>query len=197
MKFSDHLLIEETFDDANYELIEEGIKELTTTIRKYIDTVKSLKVKSSSVSSKNLKDLYNSEQLKYKKHLEYYPGLIKYFGPIVKDVNKRIEENGALDPNLLKYVTMTAINLIIQCTVEANLYLIKTASAPKIMVNYSGATMSAITGISNLLFNIIDAQTTTELIASAVNIVKSIPSMAKKSKESAEKYAKSIKDSVQ
>lgn len=193
MKFSDHLLIERTYDDVIFELLEEGLGDVTETIRKYVTDIKNLKTKAKSAGGKLTKEMFNSELLKYKHYLESFPGLQKFTGPLVKELNEKIKNNEQFEPSILKYVSMAALNLLIECIVGGNFYLIKTLATPKVFTAFAGISMESLTGISNVLFSMVDAQTFTELISAAINVVKSIPSAVKKTKLSVEKLVKSIK----
>jgi hypothetical protein len=147
----------------------------------------------SNHGSKNVgKELYNAELEKYKKSVEHFPTLSKYLSPLVKDIYKKTKENENVDASVTRYASLAAVNLILHCTISAHLSLIKAANTPRVLSGYTGVTMGALVGVSDVILNMIDAATMVDLIKAAIDVVRSIPKMVRSTKIAVEKYARAV-----
>jgi hypothetical protein len=131
----------------------------------------------------------------YKKNLEHFPTLSKFLSPIVKDIYAKVKDNQSVDPSLIKYASLAAVNLVLSCTIEANLSLIKVAHTPRVLQGYTGVTVGALAGLSDTLLNLIDVNTIVDLIKAAINVVKAIPKLVRSTKSAVEKYARELSKS--
>jgi hypothetical protein len=108
----------------------------------------------------------------------------------VKDIYTKAKDNQEIAPSVLKYASLAAINLVLKCTIEANLSMIKAAHSPRILQNYTGITVGALAGLTDTILNLVDAQTLVDLVRFAINIVRSIPKYVRATRIAVEKYAK-------